>query len=113
MCRHKLEAENMKRTIMLLSIGALVLLVGGISAVSAQTEERNDAWYGQMYNWMDEHMRGYGYDHMGDYGYGHMGSYGYGPEACNEYYNQGNYDSDNYQPGTYRGGMGHGMMYGY
>ncbi|MDW7733135.1 MAG: hypothetical protein SCH66_12005 [Methanolobus sp.] len=103
----------MKRTIMLLTLGALVLLISGIGAVSAQTEENSDLWYGPMYNWMAEHMSGYGYDHMGDYGYGHMGNYGYGPDACSEYYNEGNYNPGSYQTGNYRGGMGPGMMYGY
>ncbi|WP_406661401.1 hypothetical protein V7O66_02435 [Methanolobus sp. ZRKC3] len=63
----------MKKTIMLLTIGALVLLVSGIGAVNAQTNEDNNAWYGPMYNWMANNM----------------GGYGYGPGAC-----WGNYGSN-------------------
>ncbi|WMW23140.1 hypothetical protein RE476_04740 [Methanolobus mangrovi] len=56
----------MKRTTMLLAIGALILLVSGMGAVNAETNENANAWYGPMYNWMADHM----------------GSYGYGPGAC-------------------------------
>ncbi|WP_292467534.1 hypothetical protein [Methanolobus sp.] len=56
----------MKRAIMWLTIGTLVLFVGGMGTVSAQAYENNNAWYDSMSNWMA----------------GHMERYGYGPGAC-------------------------------
>lgn len=50
----------MKRTTILIAVAALVLLVSGIGAVNAQTNEDNNAWYGPMYNWMATNMGGYG-----------------------------------------------------
>ena len=61
---------------MLLAIGAVFLLIGGIGAVSAQTDENTNNWYGPMYNWMTDHMRGYGYGPGACWG-GYGGSYGY------------------------------------
>jgi len=51
---------------MLLTIGALAILVSGAGIVSAHTDENTNGWYGSMHNWMADHM----------------GSYGYGPGAC-------------------------------
>ncbi|MDK2827084.1 MAG: hypothetical protein PWQ63_640 [Methanolobus sp.] len=70
------KAKNMKRTTMLLAIGAAFLLLGGIGAVNANTNENTNTWYGPMYNWMTDHMGGYGYGLgtcWGSYG----DSYGY------------------------------------
>lgn len=76
----------MKRLKMLLTIGTLVLLISGISAVSAQAEGTNDPWYGPMYRWMDEHMGNFGNSHMGDYGYDHMQDYESASDACSDYH---------------------------
>lgn len=67
--------KNMKRAMMLLMIGALVLLVGGMGAVSAQANGNTNSWYDSMYNWMADHMRGYGYGSGACWGgYGNYGA---------------------------------------
>lgn len=53
----------MKKTMMLLIIGTLLVAGAGTGIVSAQTDEAQTGygWYGPMYNWMADHMRGFGY----------------------------------------------------
>lgn len=61
---------------MLFAIGALVILVSGGGIVSAHADENSNAWYGPMYNWMADHMRGYGYGPGACWG-GYGSNYGY------------------------------------
>lgn len=71
----------MKKTIMTLMVGALLIAGAGAGIVSAQTDETQPGygWYGPMHSWMADHMRGFGYGMGSEYcdGPGYGASYAY------------------------------------